>query len=326
MIHVDGDLQSMIADGGSIQTQLVANRVTDIRSTRDASSDRGGDIAGTIDVLSLEQMTSSGGGITATLVTRDAEHPGPIIEALTQGTLGGVIDSRFSFRLVGGIRRIVGRDVSLRLESSGPVGSILVTPGLGSTDSRFVGQIVAPRIDEVIVAAGITDFAISITKPDSPDRKAIGAISVPDPSTLNDRILLPPQATIGRITDSRTSPTVRGDINQDGRLTAADVDLLCERLDANDPAYDLNQDRLLNSDDVNHLIERLWLTTPGDANLDGLFNSADLVLVFQAGEYEDNRRGNSSWSEGDWNCDGEFTTADLVLAFQRGRYVHAAIS
>jgi hypothetical protein len=64
---------------------------------------------------------------------------------------------------------------------------------------------------------------------------------------------------------------------------------------------------------------------PGDANVDGLFNSQDLVQVFQAGEYEDGIAGNSTWNEGDWNGDLEFDTSDLVSAFQSGRYELAAV-
>ncbi|MCA9198863.1 MAG: chitobiase/beta-hexosaminidase C-terminal domain-containing protein, partial [Planctomycetales bacterium] len=64
---------------------------------------------------------------------------------------------------------------------------------------------------------------------------------------------------------------------------------------------------------------------PGDANGDGLFNSTDLVLVFQAGEYEDNIDGNSAYSEGDWNGDGDFNTSDLVFAFQAGTYSSLAL-
>ena len=62
----------------------------------------------------------------------------------------------------------------------------------------------------------------------------------------------------------------------------------------------------------------------GDANLDGVFNSRDLVLVFQANEYEDDVDGNSSWSEGDWNGDGDFTSADLVEAFRAATYTNAS--
>ena len=65
-------------------------------------------------------------------------------------------------------------------------------------------------------------------------------------------------------------------------------------------------------------------SVPGDANRDGLFNSSDLVQVFQRGEYEDQIEGNSTWEDGDWNGDGDFTTADLVLAFQSGGYQAAA--
>ena len=67
-------------------------------------------------------------------------------------------------------------------------------------------------------------------------------------------------------------------------------------------------------------------SSPGDANHDGVFDSADLVQVFQAAEYEDDTPGNSVWEEGDWNGDGDFTTSDLVVAFQTGGYVAASIS
>jgi hypothetical protein len=60
---------------------------------------------------------------------------------------------------------------------------------------------------------------------------------------------------------------------------------------------------------------------PGDVNDDGIFDSADLVKLFQVGEYKDSLADNSSWQEGDWNGDRDFTTADLVLAFASG-YVH----
>lgn len=61
-------------------------------------------------------------------------------------------------------------------------------------------------------------------------------------------------------------------------------------------------------------------TTPGDANGDGLFNSSDLVAVWQAGEYEDWIEANSIFQTGDWNGDGDFDSSDLVLAFQLGAY------
>ena len=61
----------------------------------------------------------------------------------------------------------------------------------------------------------------------------------------------------------------------------------------------------------------------GDANLDRVFDSSDLVAVFQAGFYE--QQVPAGWATGDWNCDGRFDSGDMVLAFQRGNYSTAAM-
>ena len=65
---------------------------------------------------------------------------------------------------------------------------------------------------------------------------------------------------------------------------------------------------------------------PGDANSDGSFDSNDLIAILQAGEFEDDIAGNSTFAEGDWNGDGDFTTSDLVLAFTIGGYVDQALA
>ncbi len=64
---------------------------------------------------------------------------------------------------------------------------------------------------------------------------------------------------------------------------------------------------------------------PGDVNGDGVFDSTDLLRVFQYGEYEDDEEDNSTFDEGDWNGDGDFNTRDLVLVFQLGVYQQEAI-
>ena len=117
-----------------------------------------------------------------------------------------------------------------------------------------------------------------------------------------------------------------GDFNLDGRVDAEDIDALCQQIlrGGDNLLYDLNGDNTLDSQDFDQLIAGVLRTTPGDSNLDGRFDSADLVLVFQAGQYEDAVVGNSGWSQGDWNCDGEFTTSDLVAAFQTGSYAAQA--
>ncbi len=109
-----------------------------------------------------------------------------------------------------------------------------------------------------------------------------------------------------------------------------------------DDPYDFNRDRLVSSIDVilarDHqvgllialplispsaptaLAARPSALVPGDANGDGAFDSADLLSVFQAGEYEDSIEQNSDWVEGDWNADGDFDSHDLILALQAGYY------
>ena len=62
----------------------------------------------------------------------------------------------------------------------------------------------------------------------------------------------------------------------------------------------------------------------GDVNHDGVFNSSDLVLVFQGNKYEDGIENNATYDEGDWNYDGDFDSGDLVLALSEGGYMATA--
>lgn len=56
----------------------------------------------------------------------------------------------------------------------------------------------------------------------------------------------------------------------------------------------------------------------GDSNRDGVFDSSDLVQVFQGGRFETNQA--AEFADGDWNGDGVFDTSDLVAAFQDDRF------
>jgi hypothetical protein len=120
--------------------------------------------------------------------------------------------------------------------------------------------------------------------------------------------------------------TPPGDFNGDGVLDDTDIDLLFQQLRSPTPdlAFDLTGDGSLDEADRDHMILSSLGTTYGDANLDRIFNSADLIQVLAAGKYEDNVPGNAGWAEGDWNGDGDFGTGDLVLALQQGGYVAAA--
>jgi hypothetical protein len=113
-----------------------------------------------------------------------------------------------------------------------------------------------------------------------------------------------------------------GDLNQDLVLSAEDIDFLCRNLHDPQPdnAADVDGNGTIDQDDLIMLVVDLMHSAIGDANLDGLFNSSDLVLIFAAGQYEDPLVGNSTWETGDWNCDGDFTSSDLVFALQNSEY------
>ncbi|MEZ6116064.1 MAG: hypothetical protein R3C28_05765 [Pirellulaceae bacterium] len=84
-----------------------------------------------------------------------------------------------------------------------------------------------------------------------------------------------------------------GDLNQDGVVNLVDIDLICAAIQIQDATADLNQDGSVNVADQTYLVEQVLRTSVGDVNLDGKFNSTDLVRIFQAGEYEDGVVGNS---------------------------------
>ena len=160
-----------------------------------------------------------------------------------------------------------------------------------------------------------------VIEDDAPRASAVVAADIDNDGKVD---LLTAALLLDRVTWYRneSDQPLRGDFTGDGKLTADDVDLLCGQIRSGDHVaeYDLTADTLVDSQDLEEMIFRVLDTTIGDANLDGTFDSSDLVNVFRAGEYEDATEGNSTWAEGDWNCDGEFDTSDLVAAFRAGGY------
>ncbi|MCA9216618.1 MAG: dockerin type I repeat-containing protein, partial [Planctomycetales bacterium] len=113
-----------------------------------------------------------------------------------------------------------------------------------------------------------------------------------------------------------------GDFNGNGLLDVEDIDQLTFQVvhHLQDLRFDSDFNGEVEQTDRDVWIRTIADTYYGDANLDGQFNSQDLVAVFQAAEYEDGNNLNSTWAEGDWNGDGDFTSRDLVFAFQDGGY------
>jgi hypothetical protein len=109
-----------------------------------------------------------------------------------------------------------------------------------------------------------------------------------------------------------------GDFNGNGQLDAGDLDAMAVGMMNNDARFDLDrdgdvdvQDRLIWINDK----KRTWM---GDSNLDGEFNTSDLVAVFTASKYETSDE--AGWAAGDWNGDRRFNTSDMVFAFTQGGY------
>lgn len=141
--------------------------------------------------------------------------------------------------------------------------------------------------------------------------------------------------TTGYSTNSQFSllvlPTSRlaaePDATRDGTVDEHDIGTFCAALhEFPDALFDYNEDGSVDTLDLNHLIRNILGTSFGDANLDGVFNSTDLIQIFAVNEYEDGIDRNSTWSEGDWNCDGEFNSLDLIWAFRDGTYEAAMVA
>jgi hypothetical protein len=115
-------------------------------------------------------------------------------------------------------------------------------------------------------------------------------------------------------------PVTPGDYNHNGTLDAADIDdLTIQTARGTHPAsYDLNADALVDAGDIKIWVGDLFHSWIGDANLDGQFNSTDLVSVLAAGTYEVDV--DSVWSTGDFNGDGRTNSSDLVAALADGGY------
>jgi len=102
------------------------------------------------------------------------------------------------------------------------------------------------------------------------------------------------------------------DYDKDGKFSVSDADKLFEDL-KNNEIYDFNNDNFGDINDFRYII----ISEGGagnlcDVNMDGSFNSGDLVKVLTAGKYGSDNQ--ASWSEGDFSPDSFFNSSDLVFA------------
>ena len=116
--------------------------------------------------------------------------------------------------------------------------------------------------------------------------------------------------------------SLRGDFDFDRDLDVDDIEQLTQAVLSDEPqlAFDVNLDGRVDRADRVFWVHRLKRTYFGDVDLDGIFDSSDLITALVAGEYEDNLLANSTWTEGDWDGNREFESTDLVVAFRDGGY------
>lgn len=157
--------------------------------------------------------------------------------------------------------------------------------------------------------------------------EAMNLGSIFDTSKASDLLFEFHVAGMGTLTGTVeyvTGGGLTGDFNEDGAVDALDIDLLGDALRSGDTdsKFDLNGDDSVTAEDFDTMISSTIGTWIGDSNLDGSFDTSDLVSVFAAGQYEDGEANelNSTWATGDWNYDLEFDTADLVAAFSAGGF------
>ncbi len=162
---------------------------------------------------------------------------------------------------------------------------------------------------QVLVAAG--DFLFD------PDPTAFSPLALPggEGTTFARNIGLP-------FVDEQAA--IPGDYNGNGALDAGDLDMQAAAIKSGDLAFDLTGDGAVNFDDRLNWVKTLKKTWIGDANLDGVFNTTDLIDVFQGGKFEQDQM--ASWTEGDFDGDMRFGTADLLVAFQDGGFEKGPIA
>lgn len=138
---------------------------------------------------------------------------------------------------------------------------------------------------------------------------------------MND-LIESPRTVPGIIVSYNATPASPvGDVNQDGTLDVKDIDHFCFSYNsglANGP-LDLNRDGQVTLEDYRYLVEDILHYEYGDVDLDGDFDSSDLVQTATVGAYEQ-ADVRAFWNGGDWNCDGRFNSEDLIMAMQTTGY------
>ena len=231
-----------------------------------------------------------------------------------------------------------GDDVSFeaRSDDKGPEPEAIATGTVGTRVYSFIGlervggimvyDVTDPSAPEFLQYINNRDFDADLESNAAGDIGVESLLMIPASHSPNGQpILVAANEVSGTVTLFEIAATsVAGDFNEDGGIDAQDLEVLGQGVGRSDSRYDVNQDGHTNDDDHRFFLANLFSAAIGDSNLDGVFDSADLITVFNSDEYEDGFAHNSGWSEGDWNGDGDFDSSDFVFAMRFGAYVAEA--
>ncbi|MCA9168814.1 MAG: VCBS repeat-containing protein [Planctomycetales bacterium] len=163
---------------------------------------------------------------------------------------------------------------------------------------------------------GIPAAAIAVDLDGDEDRDVLSVWLDDRVNTAEGSMTVPAHVTVYQ---ARTA-TFSGDVDGNGRLDSLDLDTLRSAVLLGDRRFDLNADGSVDEHDSEELQVNYLHVKAGDVDGNGVFDSSDLILMFQAGQYEDLFDGNSRWQDGDFNGDGDFTSQDLVFAMIHAEY------
>jgi hypothetical protein len=305
--------------------------------------------ANSSDLLMLPEL--SGGALESTLLV-----DGGLLQVEGDLTLAQVAGVEGRLRLTGGLASIGGQ--ILRGAGSGEIqveGGILVVGG-GVVQARQLlldgGQVESIRRLEgdlrhdagrLVVADGFA--ASDLAAPVDPALEITGRLSMGGEATLELRVAADadPRAAALRAQNARVDGILRLRVSDDAlddlEPLAAGVTrqlaiVRAETLEGTFREAFINGEPLASTGDRGvfqrittdgpHVFWNLYRAYAGDASGDGAFDSADLIQVFQFGQYEDAIEENSNWLRGDWNGDADFDSGDLIAAFQTGRFEQPA--
>ena len=107
------------------------------------------------------------------------------------------------------------------------------------------------------------------------------------------------------------APQPEGNLNYDGRLDAADIDLLFSNLGSADPTYDLESDGDADQSDVDHLVLNVLGTRMGDTDLDNDVDINDFKVVENHLDFLGELPFHG-WSQGNFDGDRDVDITDVL--------------